>query len=116
MILPACQEGFNAALPAMGLVLIIVLGFFFVIGGFNAALPAMGLVFYEVRSSSFHFFPFQCCFACNGFSMLTQRCLPYGLLSCFNAALPAMGLVYYNSLKSVNAFVKVSMLLCLQWV
>ena len=40
----ARQRGFNAASPAMGLVLIVYYAFFKKKKGFNAASPAMGLV------------------------------------------------------------------------
>ena len=62
------DKSFNAASPAMGLVLSIsqFLGNFF--NCFNAASPAMGLV-YEFSHSQPRNWPFQCCFACNEFSI-----------------------------------------------
>ena len=89
----------------------------FVHRGFNAAQPAMGLVFVEAREVNVKEVLFQCCLACNGFSMyytLAQRSkwqevsmllslqwVQYAVVTppantsvaSFNAAQPAMGLV-----------------------
>ncbi len=52
---------------------------------------------------------FQCCFACNGFSMSEDAGISLTSF-CFNAALPAMGLVSAKAYVSVNVM-QVSMLL-----
>ncbi len=83
--------------------------------GFNAALPAMGLVLKNLKKQSKSMARFQCCFACNGFS-ITLPGVDESIRVCFNAALPAMGLVFYNNLNFLWKNRKVSMLLCLQWV
>ncbi len=59
---------------------------------FNAALPAMGLVSATIPISiACSIVKFQCCFACNGFSIQSSVCVQ-------------------------SSGVAVSMLLCLQWV
>ena len=82
---------------------------------FNAAMPAMGLV-YAARVDGKYLLPeFQCCYACNGFSITTYGSKRFKITKSFNAAMPAMGLVY--KLSTLISFkVNVSMLLCLQWV
>ena len=81
---------------------------------FNAASPAMGLVSIG-RSEKRVLRQFQCCFACNGFS-ICMLVKPKRRSQCFNAASPAMGLVYMIDAFDYLTGQQVSMLLRLQWV
>ena len=62
------KKSFNAAMPAMGLVYILKFFDIQYLHGFNAAMPAMGLVL-AYSSIALSTSMFQCCYACNGFSI-----------------------------------------------
>ena len=74
----------------------------------------MGLVYLKTKDFLMIHKKFQCCFACNGFSMSFVEKANKNIKG-FNAASPAMGLVYAVTASALIA-IKVSMLLRLQWV
>ena len=101
-------------MPAMGLVYGSREMMFSILSKFQCCYACNGFSIYSKKNHRRLSKRFQCCYACNGFSIQPFYHLNM-ILESFNAAMPAMGLVFIR-LKVLKKVLYVSMLLCLQWV